>query len=463
MESVLAVAAVGGLVAALAERASNKNRLNLPPAVPGLPVIGNLHQLKEKKPQQAFTKWAEDYGPIYSIKTGASSAFVLNSTEVAKEAMVEKFSSISTRKLAKAVSILSRDKKMVAGSDDSDFHKNGKRHIVMSLLGSSALKQFRGARDTTIDNMALSEDVSSIYVEEFGKVISRDEIYQATVLDFMWCVLEVDWRDFFPYLSWVPNKSFETRVLTTEARRTAVMRALVNQQKKRIARGEARMSYLDYLLAENKELTDEQLTMLIWEAILEAADTTMVATEWAMYELAKKPEKQDRLYQEIREVCGNETVTEEHLPRLPYLNAVFQETLRRHSPVPLLFPRFVHENTSLAGYDVPAGTEVIINVYACHMNEKDWDEPEEWEPERFLDGGSFSSEKTHKTIAFGAGRRVCAGIMQATSIACTSIARFVQEFAWKLKEGDEDKVDTVHVTAYKLDPLCAYLTPRGRN
>jgi ent-kaurene oxidase len=53
--------------------------------------------------------------------------------------MVEKFSSISTRKLAKAVSILSRDKKMVAGSDDSDFHKNGKRHIVMSLLGSSAL------------------------------------------------------------------------------------------------------------------------------------------------------------------------------------------------------------------------------------------------------------------------------------------------------------------------------------
>jgi hypothetical protein len=54
-------------------------------AVPGLPVIGNLHQLKEKKPQQAFTKWAEDYGPIYSIKTGASSAFVLNSTEVAKE------------------------------------------------------------------------------------------------------------------------------------------------------------------------------------------------------------------------------------------------------------------------------------------------------------------------------------------------------------------------------------------
>ena len=55
------------------------------------------------------------------------------------QAMVEKFSSISTRKLAKAVYILSRDKKMVAGSDSGEFHRNGKRHIMKSLLGSSAL------------------------------------------------------------------------------------------------------------------------------------------------------------------------------------------------------------------------------------------------------------------------------------------------------------------------------------
>ena len=52
------------------------------------------------------------------------------------------------------------------------------------------------------------------------------------------------------------------------------------------------MCYLDYLLAENEGLTEEQLLMLIWEVILEAADTTLVATEWAMYEVAKNPEKQ---------------------------------------------------------------------------------------------------------------------------------------------------------------------------
>ena len=75
-------------------------------------------------------------------------------------------------------------------------------------------------------------------MEEYGKVISQEEIYQATVADMMMCAIEVDWRDFFPYLSWIPNRSFETRVLTTEARRTTVMQALINQQKIRIARGE---------------------------------------------------------------------------------------------------------------------------------------------------------------------------------------------------------------------------------
>lgn len=55
--------------------------------VPGLPVIGNLLQLKEKKPYQTFTRWAEEYGPIYSIRTGASTMVVLNTTQVAKEVL----------------------------------------------------------------------------------------------------------------------------------------------------------------------------------------------------------------------------------------------------------------------------------------------------------------------------------------------------------------------------------------
>lgn len=48
---------------------------------------------------------------------------------------------------------------------------------------------------------------------------------------------------------------------------------------------------MDFLLSENT-LTEEQLTTLVWEAIIEASDTTVVTTEWAMFELAKNPECQ---------------------------------------------------------------------------------------------------------------------------------------------------------------------------
>ena len=104
--------------------------------------------------------------------------------------------------------------------------------------------------------------------------------------------------------------------------------------------------------------------------------------------------------------------------------------------------------------------QVIINVYGCNMDKKEWEEPEEWKPERFLDG-RFDTADLYKTMAFGAGRRVCAGSAQATNISCTAMARFVQEFSWRLKEGDEDKVDTVQLMGYKLLPLYVYLSPRG--
>ena len=50
--------------------------------------------------------------------------------------------------------------------------------------------------------------------------------------------------------------------------------------------------YIDYLLSEAKELTEEQLIMLLWETIIETSDTTLITTEWAMYEIAKHKSKQ---------------------------------------------------------------------------------------------------------------------------------------------------------------------------
>ncbi|KAL2504162.1 Ent-kaurene oxidase [Abeliophyllum distichum] len=464
-----------------------------PPEVPGLPLIGNLLQLKEKKPCKTFTKWAEEYGPVYSIRTGYHSMVVLNSNDVAREAMVTRFSSISTRKLSNALKSLTSDKNMVAMSDYGEFHKTVKRHILTSTLGPNAQKQHRVHRDTMIVNISkqlhahvekdplqpvylrnifepelfglalkevLGKDVESVYVEELGMTLSKGEIMKILVHDQMEGAIEVDWRDFFPYLRWIPNKSFENKIQHMCFRRKAVMEVLINEHRKRIERSEELNCYIDYLLSKAKTLSEQQMLMLLWEAIIETSDTTLLTTEWAMYELAKDPERQDRLYLEIRNVCGYEKIAEENIIQLPYLSAVFHETLRKHSPAPIVPLRYVHEDTQVGGYYIPAGTEIAINIFGCNRDKKVWECPEQWQPERFLNG-KYDPMDMHKTMAFGAGKRVCAGSLQAMLISCTAIGRLVQEFEWRLKEGEEENVDTLGLTTRKLHPMQAILKTRN--
>lgn len=85
---------------------------------------------------------------------------------------------------------------------------------------------------------ALGKDVESIYVEELGQEMSKKEIFDVLVIDPMVGAIEVDWRDFFPYLRWVPNRSMEIKIQRMVTRKRAVTRALIDEQKKRIARGE---------------------------------------------------------------------------------------------------------------------------------------------------------------------------------------------------------------------------------
>ncbi|VVB17157.1 unnamed protein product [Arabis nemorensis] len=463
------------------------------PVVPGFPLIGNLLQLKEKKPHKTFTKWSELYGPIYSIKMGSSSLIVLNSTDTAKEAMVTRFPSISTRKLSNALTVLTCNKSMVATSDYDDFHKLVKRCLLNGLLGANAQKRKRHYRDALIENVssklhahtrdhpqepvnfraifehelfgvalkqAFGKDVESIYVKELGVTLSRDEIFKVLVHDMMEGAIDVDWRDFFPYLKWIPNKSFEARIQQKHKRRLAVMNALIQDRLKQNDSESDDDCYLNFLMSEAKTLTKEQIATLVWETIIETADTTLVTTEWAIYELAKHQSVQDRLYNEIQSVCGGEKIKEEHLPRLPYVNGVFHETLRKYSPAPLVPIRYAHEDTQIGGYHIPAGSEVVINIYGCNMDKKRWERAEEWWPERFVDG-QYESSDLHKTMAFGAGKRVCAGALQASLMAGIAIGRLVQEFEWKLRDGEEENVDTYGLTSQKLYPLMAIINPRS--
>lgn len=93
------------------------------------------------------------------------------------------------------------------------------------------------------------------------------------------------------------------------------------------------------------------------------------------------------------------------------------------------------------------------------MDKKKWEKPEEWNPERFMEG-KFDLADRYTTMAFGAGKRVCAGSLQAMLLSTTAIGRLVQEFEWRLVNGEEADSDIGVLTNRKLHPLQAIASPR---
>ncbi|KAI5070436.1 hypothetical protein GOP47_0014779 [Adiantum capillus-veneris] len=482
------------LLASLLKNALLGRSKHFPPVVPGVPVLGNLLQLGEKRPHKTFTTWAEKHGPIYTIKMGSETMVVISSPELAKEAMITKFSSISTRKMTKALSILTAQKTMVAMSDYGAEHRMLKKLVVTNLLGQTPQKANRKLRERAfyqlVDNIfdelkkqegiinvrehvkrmlfpfalhqVLGRDPDFVFVEEWGRNVSRWEIFQSLVMDPLEAVIEVDWRDFFPALKWVPNK-VEEKIWAVNSKRKAIVSALVSEQRKLLANGKAPDCYLDILLTEATHLTETQLVMSAWEPIIESADTTLVTIEWAMYELAKHPMVQERLFEEIKDVARSRLVTEEDLPALKYLDAIVKETLRIYPPVSLLPPRHVDEDVKLGGFDVKKGWQILINVYGINHSKKIWVEPEVWNPERVLKDASLDlGVKDHRILPFGTGKRYCAGVTQAMYIVPMAIAYLVQHFKWALspEEAGKGVVDTVYLTTHKLYPLEALTTAR---
>ena len=135
-------------------------------------------------------------------------------------------------------------------------------------------------------------------------------------------------------------------------------------------------------------------------------DTTFTVLEWVMTELIRNPETLKTLQNEVREVAGSKDVIDEQdLEKMLYLKAVLKESLRLHSPLPLLIPRELNQDTKVLGYDVASGTRVMINVWAIARDPSLWKNPEEFCPERFLELSIDIRGLHFELTPFGAGRR----------------------------------------------------------
>ncbi|BAT09089.1 Os09g0530275 [Oryza sativa Japonica Group] len=188
-----------------------------------------------------------------------------------------------------------------------------------------------------------------------------------------------------------------------------------------------------------------------------ATDTSFVTLEWIMTELIRNTQVMSKLQNEIIQVTGSKpTVTEEDLTKLDYLKAVIKEVLRLHPPAPLLIPHHSTMPTTIQGYHIPAKTIAFINVWAIGRDPAAWDTPDEFRPERFMGSAVDFRGNDYKFIPFGAGRRLCPGIILALPGLEMVIASLLYHFDWELPDGmdvqDLDMAEAPGLTTPPMNP-----------
>ncbi|XVF77113.1 hypothetical protein PTKIN_Ptkin14bG0014400 [Pterospermum kingtungense] len=196
---------------------------------------------------------------------------------------------------------------------------------------------------------------------------------------------------------------------------------------------------LDVLLTlqENGELefplTTDNIKAVIW---VTGSDTSFVTLEWAMSELPKKPRVMKKAQAEVRQVFNRKgKVDDEGLHELEYLKLVIKETLRLHPPLPLLLPRESSQSCKINGYDIPMKSKVFINAWAIGRNADYWSEAERFYPERFVNSSIDYRGANFEFIPFGAGRRMCPGMLYSIANVELPLAHLLYHFDWKLEGG----------------------------
>ncbi|MFN8423797.1 MAG: cytochrome P450 [Anaerolineae bacterium] len=235
--------------------------------------------------------------------------------------------------------------------------------------------------------------------------------------------------------SWVPTRrnrdlARAQKVLSTR------MQALIDARRES---GVEKDDFLGLLLAlrdadTGEAMTDVQLRSELVIMFGAGHETTSNTLTWAWHLLTAHETVRDTLREELSRVVGDRPPTMDDLPRLPYLRAVVDETLRLYPPAWAMSRQAVADDEVL-GYRVPAGTPPITLLpYLVHHDPRFWDEPEAFRPERFLDGGGLCHPFAY--LPFGGGPRKCIGETFALAEAQLILATLLPHVTMMRPGGD---------------------------
>ncbi|MEM9951871.1 MAG: cytochrome P450 [Chloroflexota bacterium] len=202
----------------------------------------------------------------------------------------------------------------------------------------------------------------------------------------------------------------------------------------------------------DKEVRDEAVGLF-----LAGHETTANALNWTFYLLAQNPDVEAKLHEELDRVLGGRIPTMSDLRDLPYTEMVIKESMRWMPPVSGVGRRSI-EPIELGGYQIDAGTSFILNFYSVHRDERYWDDPDAFRPERF-DESLGNEHHRYAYLPFGGGARVCVGNSFAMMEAQILLATIAQRYRLSL-DPNHEVIPVARISTYPKDGLPMLITER---
>ncbi|KAF8779230.1 hypothetical protein HU200_002908 [Digitaria exilis] len=460
---------------------SHSHGLRLPPGPWQLPVIGSLHHLRGSLTHRVLRDLSLRHGPLMFLKFGEVPVVVASTPHAAKEFMKTHDAIFATRPLSLVTKVIIKDGPGIVWAPYGDHWRQVRKICMVELLSAKRVQSFRSAREK--EAIRLIQTISSattplvnlskivaMYVADASvhAIMGRRFKDRDTLLEYVDEAVRLAGgftaTDLFP-------SSLLARVLSRAEHKAEAYRQSLFKFMDGVVRQHQAEDLIDVLLRIKKEgkpqypLTMSIIQIVLFDLIAGGIETATTTLQWVMAELMRNPDIMSKAQAEVRRVfMGQMKVTEERLSELSYLQLIIKETLRLHVPGPLLIPRECQQQCQVLGYDVPKGAMVLVNAWAICRNPDHWDEPDTFNPERFLGDTRDFKGNDFDFIPFGAGRRICPGMVFGLANIELCLANLLFHFDWSLPEGiihsELDMTETMGITARRKADLLLSATLR---
>ena len=429
--------------------AETTRKKGMPPGPKGLPFVGVGLALR-RDPLGMLRSVAEEYGDIASIPVPMGTRVLLNNPEYIEQMLVVQQAKFHKSTLTKQVTERMLGQGLLTSEGDfwrrqrrlaqPAFHRQriNEYGTPMVAIAQTHMGEWHDGetRELSHDMMALTLDIAVRTL--FGATLPGEAARVGRAMTFLMRHQLARFRSPLRLPESWPTPRNRRATRETEFLDSLVYR-IINERKQKngTAGGAHHGDLLSMLMAsmdeDGTQMTAKQLRDETMTLFLAGHETTAQTLSWTWYLLSQNAAAESRLHEELRDVLAGRAPDVQDLGKLPYLNAMVTEALRLYPPAYLLARTSVADCT-IGGYTIPKGTTVLTSTWLMHRDARYFDAPNEFRPERWLNGLA-DRLPAGVYLPFGDGPRRCIGQGFALLESALVIGTVAQKFRLRLVPG----------------------------